>query len=43
MLRSALGPAIGAWLADADVAEVMLNADGKVWVDRLSRGHGRYG
>ncbi len=38
MLRSALGPAIGAWLADGNVAEVMLNADGKVWVDRLSDG-----
>lgn len=38
MLRSALGPAIGALLVDTQVAEVMLNADGKVWVDRLSDG-----
>ncbi len=38
MLRSALGPEIGAWLGDHKVAEVMLNADGKVWVDRLSDG-----
>ena len=38
MLRSALGPEIGAWLVDHQVAEVMLNADGKVWVDRLSDG-----
>ena len=38
MLRSALGPAIGAWLGDHQVAEVMLNADGKVWVDRLTGG-----
>ena len=38
MLRSALGPEIGAWLGDHQVAEVMLNADGKVWVDRLSDG-----
>ena len=38
MLRSALGPAIGALLVDTHVAEVMLNADGKVWVDRLSDG-----
>lgn len=38
MLRSALGPAIGALLVDHQVAEVMLNADGKVWVDRLSDG-----
>ncbi len=38
MLRSALGSAIGALLVDIQVAEVMLNADGKVWVDRLSDG-----
>ena len=38
MLRSALGPAIAALLVDEQVAEVMLNADGKVWVDRLSDG-----
>ncbi|MDB5581662.1 MAG: trbB [Bradyrhizobium sp.] len=38
MLRSALGPAIGAWLDDAGVAEVMLNADGRLWVDHLASG-----
>src|SRR3546814_6841135 len=38
MLRSALGPAISAWLDDAGVAEVMLNADGRLWVDRLDSG-----
>ena len=38
MLRSALGPAIGAWLADPAVVEVMLNPDGRLWVDRLSEG-----
>ncbi|WP_010161923.1 P-type conjugative transfer ATPase TrbB [Sphingomonas sp. PAMC 26617] len=38
MLRSALGPAIGAWLDDPQIAEVMLNADGRLWVDRLSTG-----
>lgn len=38
MLRSALGPAIAAWLDDAGVAEVMLNADGRLWVDRLDSG-----
>ncbi len=38
MLRSALGPAIGALLVDPQVTEVMLNADGKVWVDRLIDG-----
>lgn len=38
MLRSALGPAIAAWLDDSGVAEVMLNADGRLWVDRLDSG-----
>lgn len=43
MLRSALGPAICAWLADPDVTEVMLNPDGEVWLDRLSCGLQRAG
>jgi len=38
MLRSALGPAVSAWLDDPEVAEVMLNADGRLWVDRLDSG-----
>jgi len=38
MLRSALGPAIASWLDDAGVAEIMLNADGRLWVDRLDSG-----
>lgn len=38
MLRTAMGPVIGAALADADVVEVMLNPDRSLWVDRLSRG-----
>src|SRR5207245_1139814 len=38
MLRSALGPAIGAWLQDPVVVEVMLNPDGRLWVDRLTEG-----
>src|SRR6266571_1215224 len=38
MLRSALGPAIGAWLEDPTVVEVMLNPDGRLWVDRLTEG-----
>ncbi|MDP1840707.1 MAG: P-type conjugative transfer ATPase TrbB [Reyranella sp.] len=38
MLRTALGPAIAAWLEDASVVEVMLNPDGRLWVDRLSSG-----
>lgn len=38
MLRTALGPAIAAWLEDPSVVEVMLNPDGRLWVDRLSEG-----
>ncbi|HTL91574.1 MAG TPA: P-type conjugative transfer ATPase TrbB [Steroidobacteraceae bacterium] len=38
MLRTALGPAIAAHLEDADVAEVLLNPDGTLWVDRLGEG-----
>ncbi len=36
MLRTALGPAICAFLEDAAVVEVMLNPDGRLWIDRLS-------
>ncbi|RSU61399.1 P-type conjugative transfer ATPase TrbB [Sphingobium yanoikuyae] len=38
MLRTALGPSIAAWLDDATVIEVMLNPDGRLWVDRLGEG-----
>lgn len=38
MLRTALGPAIAGWLDDASVGEVMLNPDGRLWVDRLAGG-----
>ncbi|NTA50044.1 P-type conjugative transfer ATPase TrbB [Agrobacterium tumefaciens] len=38
MLRTALGTAIGRLLEDPAVVEVMLNPDGRIWVDRLSRG-----
>lgn len=38
MLRSALGPCIAAWLADPAVIEIMLNPDGRLWVDRLGEG-----
>ena len=38
MLRTALGPAIARFLEDAAVVEVMLNPDGRLWVDRLSEG-----
>ena len=38
MLRTALGPAIASWLEDPGVVEVMLNPDGRLWVDRLTEG-----
>jgi type IV secretion system protein VirB11 len=38
MLRTALGPAIAKYLDDAQVVEVMLNPDGRLWIDRLSEG-----
>ena len=38
MLRTALGPAIAAFLEDPSIVEVMLNPDGRLWVDRLSGG-----
>jgi type IV secretion system protein TrbB len=38
MLRTALGPAIAGWLEDASIVEVMLNPDGRLWVDRLTGG-----
>ncbi|WP_432431752.1 P-type conjugative transfer ATPase TrbB [Rhizobium leguminosarum] len=38
MLRTALGPAIAGFLGDAGVVEVMLNPDGRLWIDRLSEG-----
>ncbi len=38
MLRTALGPDIAAWLDDPGVVEVMLNPDGRLWIDRLKEG-----
>src|ERR1700716_2651117 len=38
MLRTALGPAIAIWLEDSAVVEVMLNPDGRLWIDRLAGG-----
>ncbi len=38
MLRTALGPAIASYLDDASIVEVMLNPDGRLWIDRLSEG-----
>jgi type IV secretion system protein TrbB len=38
MLRTALGSAIADWLDDPAVIEVMLNPDGRLWIDRLGEG-----
>jgi hypothetical protein len=38
MLRTAFGPAIARFLDDSDIVEVMLNPDGRLWIDRLSSG-----
>ena len=38
MLRRALGSAIAGFLDDEAVIEVMLNPDGRLWIDRLSSG-----
>ncbi|MBA4210604.1 MAG: P-type conjugative transfer ATPase TrbB [Parvibaculum sp.] len=38
MLRTALGASIARLLEDPAVVEVMLNPDGRLWVDRLSEG-----
>ena len=40
MLRTALGEEIAAWLEDPSVVEVMLNPDGRLWIDRLGVGLG---
>jgi len=38
MLRTALGADIAGFLEDPSVVEVMLNPDGRLWIDRLSEG-----
>ncbi len=38
MLRTALGPAIAEFLDDPSIVEVMLNPDGRLWIDRLADG-----
>jgi type IV secretion system protein TrbB len=38
MLRTALGPAVARFLEDTAIVEVMLNPDGRLWVDRLFEG-----
>lgn len=38
MLRTALGLEITAWLEEPSVIEVMLNPDGRLWIDCLGAG-----
>ncbi len=38
MLRTAMGPTIAAALADSEVIEIMVNPDGRLWLDRLGNG-----
>ncbi|WP_079731997.1 P-type conjugative transfer ATPase TrbB [Novosphingobium mathurense] len=38
MLRTAMGNAIAQWLCDPAVIEIMLNPDGRLWVERLGEG-----
>ena len=38
MLRTALGAEIARWLGEPAVIEVMLNPDGRLWIDRLGEG-----
>lgn len=38
MLRTALGPAIARFLEDPAIVDVMLNPNGRLWIDRLSEG-----
>ncbi len=38
MLTTALGETAGKYLLDDTVVEVMLNPDGKLWIDRLGEG-----
>jgi type IV secretion system protein VirB11 len=38
MLRTALGPSIAGYLDDLSIAEIMLNPDGRLWIDRLAGG-----
>ena len=35
---TAMGHAIGAWLEDPAIVEIMLNPDGRLWIDRLAGG-----
>ena len=35
MLRTGMGPTITGWLEDPAIVEIMVNPDGRLWIDRL--------
>lgn len=43
VLDAALGPVLAAALADPSVAEILVNADGAIWIDRAGQGLGATG
>lgn len=43
MLKTAIGPVIAQALGDPAVIEVIVNPDGKLWIDRLGEGRGNIG
>ncbi len=43
MLKTAMGPVIAEALGDPAVIEVMVNPDGRLWIDRLGEGRGTIG
>jgi len=43
MLKTAMGPAISEALSEPAVVEVMVNPDGKLWIDRLGEGRNAAG
>jgi type IV secretion system protein VirB11 len=43
MLKTAMGPVIAQALSDPAVIEVMVNPDGKLWIDRLGEGRSNIG
>src|SRR3546814_2109366 len=43
MLKTAMGPVIAQALGDPTVIEVMVNPDGKLWIDRLGEGRSNIG
>ena len=43
MLKTAMGPQIAAALGDSEIVEIMVNPDGRLWLDRLGAGRSATG